>query len=366
MRRCAVARNSLAVAFAPVVLLACYGGTSASGRAGETTAAGATRDSAPASASANASGSSATTPERWCDRIPRPSNAALERVPSASDWFEVYRVAPGVFALTEPRQFQEAISWLIVGTDTALLFDTGLGVTAIRPVVERLTKLPIEVLNSHTHYDHVGGNHEFTHVLAVDADYTRNNAAGFPHGPLAGEVAAGSFCGDPPAGLDTATFHTSAWHAARTVRDGERLALGGRTLQVLKVPGHTPDAVALLDSANGFLWSGDTYYDGPIWLYVPETDLDRYEQSMARLSALAPTLSRVFPAHNLAVASPASLPKARDAIASIRAHRVAGKSVGDGQMSFDFGTFGFLIAQPLLEGKRAAPVQGGNGLTRWK
>ncbi|MEO7965882.1 MAG: MBL fold metallo-hydrolase [Gemmatimonadaceae bacterium] len=314
--------------------------------------------------SAGSSASAATG--RWCDRIPRPANAALERVAGTGDWFDVYRVAPGVFALTEPRQFQEAISWLIVGSDTALLFDTGIGVTPIRPVVERLTKLPVEVLNSHTHYDHVGGNHEFERVLAVDENYTRTNAAGFPHAPLAGEVAAGSFCGGGPRGLDTAAFHTLPWHAARTIRDGERLSLGGRTIQVLRVPGHTPDALALVDSANGLLWSGDTYYDGPIWLYVPETDLDAYERSMARLASLAPSLSRVFPAHNLAVSAPASLAAARDAIASVRAHKVQGKVQDPGQVSFDFGTFGFLIAQPLLDGKRAIPVRGGNGLTRWR
>lgn len=303
---------------------------------------------------------------RWCDVIPRAGNKTLERVAEASDWFDVYKVAPGVFALAEPRQFQEAISWLIVGRDSALLFDTGIGVAPIRPVVEHLTKLPVEVLNSHTHYDHVGGNHEFETVLAVDDPYTKRNSAGFEHNVLAGEVATTSFCGTPPASLDTASFRTQAWHASRFVRDGEQLSLGGRTLRVLRVPGHTPDALALLDSANGMLWSGDTFYNGPIWLYVPETDLDAYERSMARLSALIPVLKNVYPAHNLAVASPQTLDKARTAIAEVRAHRAQPKSVSDGQATFDFGEFGFLIAEPLLRGQKAPAAQGGSGLTRWQ
>lgn len=268
--------------------------------------------------------------------------------------------------MAEPRQFQEAISWLIVGRDTALLFDTGIGVSPIRPVVERLTKLPVEVLNSHTHYDHVGGNHEFARVLAVDTPYTRHNAQGFDHGALAGEVAATAFCGAPPAGLDTAAFRTQAWHASRTIRDGERLALGGRTLQVLQVPGHTPDAVALLDSANGFLWSGDTFYSGPIWLYVPETDLDAYERSIARLASLAPRLVHVFPAHNVSVSSPTLLPKTRDAFALVRSGKAKAVSVDAGQSTFDFSDFGFLIAEPLLHGKKASAGQSGSGLTRWQ
>jgi Metallo-beta-lactamase superfamily len=123
----------------------------------------------------------ATGSARWCDLLPRPANAGLERVSVSTDWFEVYRAGDGVFAIAEPFQFQEAISYLIVGTGRALMFDTGIGLVPIRPVVEQLTRLPVEVLNSHTHFDHVGGNAEFDRILALDTSYTRANAKGFDH-----------------------------------------------------------------------------------------------------------------------------------------------------------------------------------------
>jgi glyoxylase-like metal-dependent hydrolase (beta-lactamase superfamily II) len=110
-----------------------------------------------------------------------------------SDWFVVYRVSEGVFALVEPYQFQEAISYLIVGRERALMFDTGIGLVPIRPVVEQLTRLPVEVLNSHTHFDHVGGNAEFDRILALDTPYTRANMRGFTPDDLLGEVEPASF-----------------------------------------------------------------------------------------------------------------------------------------------------------------------------
>lgn len=76
-------------------------------------------------------------------------------------WFEVYKVAPVTFAIYEPHQSEETISYLILGREKALLFDTGMGISDIRKVVEELTKLPVIVLNSHTHNDHVGGNWQF-------------------------------------------------------------------------------------------------------------------------------------------------------------------------------------------------------------
>src|SRR5258706_6075323 len=94
----------------------------------------------------------------WCRELPRAEFKKLERVLPDESWFEIYRIRPGVFAIYEPKQFEEVISYLILGDDRALLFDTGLGVGKISAVVIRLTTLPVTVINSHTHFDHVGGN----------------------------------------------------------------------------------------------------------------------------------------------------------------------------------------------------------------
>lgn len=302
---------------------------------------------------------------RWCDAIPRPANSALPLADVASDWFDVRKVEAGVYAILEPNQFQEVVSYLIVGTTKALLFDTGLGMVPIRPVVERLTALPVEVLNSHTHYDHTGGNAEFDRILALDTSYTRANMAGFPHAELAGEVAPESFCHGPPAALDTAAWRTRGWSPARTVTGGDTVDLGGLVLEILQVPGHTPDAVALLDRDRGLLWTGDSYYEGTLWLYVPETDLDAYDSSMTRLAALAPSLKRLLPAHNTATADPARLSQALAAVRQVRAGGIKGEEQPDGRVVFPFDGFSVLTSRSLLEGRAGDRGRGGSGLTTW-
>jgi glyoxylase-like metal-dependent hydrolase (beta-lactamase superfamily II) len=298
----------------------------------------------------------------WCGEIPRAANESYKKVPGVSDWFDVYSLGDGVFALTEPRQFQEAISYLILGAREALLFDTGLGMVPIRPVVERLTKLPIVVLNSHTHYDHVGGNAEFDRILALDTAYTRTNQAGFSHAQLASEVAPNSFCGDAGRLVDTAAFRTKAWRSTRIVADGEILDLGGRSLSIIRVPGHTPDAVALLDRRHGLLFTGDTYYDAPLWLYVPETDLDAYERSLTRLIGLSATVRHLRPAHNAVDADPKRLAQALDAVRRVRAGAVSGEIQGDDRRMFHVGDISILTSARLLERRDGGAKQGGSGL----
>ena len=102
----------------------------------------------------------------WCRPLPRPEYKELERIKVSDPWFEVYKPAPGVFAIYEPHQAEEVISYLIVGEKRALLFDTGMGISDIKRVTSELTRLPIVVLNSHTHDDHVGGNWEFGECMA--------------------------------------------------------------------------------------------------------------------------------------------------------------------------------------------------------
>ena len=121
------------------------------------------------------SGSGRVKPN-WCDHPSRPGLEKLKEIKTAHTWFRVFDVGDSVYALTEPYQSQEVVSYLILGKDSALLFDTGMGLDPISDLVRELTKLPVLVLNSHTHPDHVGGNHEFEEVLAMSTDYTDANA----------------------------------------------------------------------------------------------------------------------------------------------------------------------------------------------
>jgi glyoxylase-like metal-dependent hydrolase (beta-lactamase superfamily II) len=265
----------------------------------------------------------------------------LEKVPTADSWFEVYKIRPGIFAIYEPHQLEEVISYLIVGNDRALLFDTGMGISNIQTVVAGLTKLPVSVLNSHTHNDHVGDNWRFTYIYGMDTEFTRANARGSKEDAQA-ELAPDEICGALPAGFDANAYATKPFHITHWLHDDDQIDLGGRVLKVISTPGHTPDAIALLDRANGLLFTGDTFYAGPIYLYRPETDLDAYLASVQKLAALAPHLQLLLPAHNVPVARPSILSKVVIAMEQVRRGEVK-PIANDGKHEYVFEGFSFLM-----------------------
>jgi glyoxylase-like metal-dependent hydrolase (beta-lactamase superfamily II) len=285
-----------------------------------------------------------TTPD-WCRALPRPEYKALERVPITDPWFEVYKPAPGVFAIYEPHQAEETIGYLIVGQKRALLFDTGMGISDIKKVTAELTKLPIIVLNSHTHDDHVGGNWQFDTVYGMDTDFTRTNAKGSREDAQA-EITPDQICGSLPQGFDPKAYVTRPWKITAYMHDGERFDLGGQTIEVIATPGHTPDAISLIDRANGLLFTGDTYYPAPIWLFRPETDLDAYAASIRRLAALAPQVKLVLGAHNIPVAQPSVLAQLVTAFDAVRAGKVAATPDSPGKVLYKVGDISFLMRAP--------------------
>src|SRR5450432_3106222 len=185
-------------------------------------------------------------PADWCRALPRPEYKTLERVPVSDPWFEVYKPASGVFAIYEPHQAEETIGYLIVGEKRALLFDTGMGISDVKKVVEGLTKLPVSVMNSHTHNDHVSDNWRFNRIYGMDTAFTREHAKGSVAAAQE-EIVPDAICGDLPAGFDPKSYAVKPFHITDWIHDGSKIDLGGRVLQVISTPGHTPDSISLCD-----------------------------------------------------------------------------------------------------------------------
>jgi len=281
----------------------------------------------------------------FCERLPRAAYANLDKHKASNQWFEVYQLESDIFAIYEPFQWQEVISYLIVGNEYSLLFDSGNGLGNIKAIVDQLTDKPVKVLNSHSHFDHIGGNHQFKQILSVSTEFSIKNSHGVSHEVVKLEVSPEALCHGLPEKVNPKEHKIHPYQITQKVTPGEIIDLGARQLEILLIPGHTDDSIALLDRKSGFLWTGDSFYEGPIWLYFPETDLANYKKSLARLVDLSPKLTALFPAHNTTRVDPKVLAKVQQAFEQVIQGKAASTPTWDGVVTFEFDGFGFLMRE---------------------
>jgi glyoxylase-like metal-dependent hydrolase (beta-lactamase superfamily II) len=193
------------------------------------------------------------------------------------DYYTVERIDETTIAIGEPRYHQANYSYLILGSERAILFDSGPGVRDIRPVVESLTALPVTALPSHLHFDHVGNHRRFERIALVDLPYLREQVEGGLFTPTRAQHLGFVEGFAPPA------LRVTDWLAP-----GSELLLGGRALTLLHVPGHTHDSVALFDAERRQLFTGDYVYEGELYAFLPGASLRDY---LATAESLLPRLS---------------------------------------------------------------------------
>lgn len=151
--------------------------------------------------------------------------------------------------------------YLVEGDHTAALIDTGITPGAqLMPMLRQLTQKPLILVLTHAHIDH------FHHMDEFDTVYMSHEE--FKLGP---EILRGMM-----AGKDLNL------EATLPMETGTVIGLGGRSLEICHVPGHTPGSVAIYDDADDLLFIGDAIGSGcGVWMQLPgSSSLTDYEQSL--------------------------------------------------------------------------------------
>lgn len=277
---------------------------------------------------------------------------------------------PGVWLVGEPGHVN---SWLIRGQERSVLLDTGLGLADISGAVATVCPEEPLVVNSHVHFDHVGGNELFAEtamhelgpewieagcdpaqlsgyrelVPAMAAAYERLLAADREDFFLIGPDE--EMRPWPAAAIAEHGWRIEPPPPTRLLAEGQEIDLGNRTLRVLHTPGHAPDHICLLDERDGVLWAQDQAYYGPHLVYEPGADLADFVASTRRLAdELSGSLRTIYTAHCLRPTVPPAflgeLAGAAEAVASGEAPLTPSKGFfGETVRAADFGHFSILV-----------------------
>lgn len=167
-----------------------------------------------------------------------------------------YEFAPGTYEIDE---FDCDSVFLLVGTERALLLDTGVGIGDLRGLVEQLTDKPYDVAVSHGHMDHVGGAAWFDQIYLNEKDWDAfpydgavKNRRGYAE--MIRNREKKNYTYDPETDIRPWPKQTERL----PLRDGQQFDLGGgRIVTAWECPGHTPGEMVFIDSATRILFAGD-------------------------------------------------------------------------------------------------------------
>lgn len=242
----------------------------------------------------------------------RPALADEISVAATDGYFDVVRIDPRTFAIYEPEYWQRNIAYVIKGDARALLVDSGSGTRDIHFVATKVTRKPMTAVATHVHYDHIGSHASFDQVAMLDVPENRAHVEDNYYYPTFGQSLAPFVDG----------FFVTEWW-----KPGDKIELGGRRLEVVHLPGHSSDSMALVDRASGQAFVGDFLYPDVLLACFGSADLDAYLASTRRLLADYPEIRHVYGAHVGHQMSRQSLVALEKALADILERRVAGERI---------------------------------------
>lgn len=185
---------------------------------------------------------------------------------------------------------------LFTGSRQALLLDTGLGFGDLKKTISSITKLPLTVVNTHGHYDHSNGNTQFLDcsVYMHPADWEVYDYYCRPENrkhilECAKHTKKGwnsnEYINIVPEDLKEEAYIHGTPVRLCPLKEGMTFDLGGITLDVIEVPGHTKGSCALLHRETKRLYIGDAA-NAHLVLSVFAATLQNYRQTLYKLKAL--------------------------------------------------------------------------------
>lgn len=192
-------------------------------------------------------------------------------------------------------------AYLVEGSERALLIDGMTGTGSLKEFVGQLTNLPVSLVLTHGHIDHIGAAFEFDECFINPADivmmYNPEHAAQenrFGFATMGGHVE-GVTLEDtiPPTAVKTYPVYT-----------GDVFDLGGTCIEVVQIPGHTFGTIVLLDRDNRVLYSGDACNGNTLLSMTGSASIEEYLESLKAFKAYDDAYDVMWGGHG-----PMSVPK---------------------------------------------------------
>ena len=238
------------------------------------------------------------------------------------DYYTICNITDSVFQI---NMHNHVFSYLIIGNQKALLIDTGWGTVDIKSIAESLTSLPLIVVNTHGHLDHIYGNYLFDEIYIKDEDAHLIN---FDYTIEKREYVMSRF-GQPelPKGMTLEDWKNAKPSKILSLNSLKYFDLGDRIVDIIDIAGHTIGSVGFIDRKEKILFTGDSVKDDLITMHFNmSTNLQTYLNSINNLINIKDRFVKMYSSHTLNPLDPEFLFEIKNAVSQIIEGEIEGLS----------------------------------------
>jgi len=179
--------------------------------------------------------------------------------------YTVNEIDPGLFQIKDPM---DVLVYLVVGTEKALLFDTGHGVIDYNAIVKSITDKPVTVVLGHGHIDHANGAYQFGEVYLREPDYELFYEHTSPE--IRGEIVWRMDVAGFEMDFDKEEWIKSGSCKLIPLEIGKVFDLGGTHVEIIDMAGHTGGSIGILLQEKRILIDSDSA-NSHCWMFVPQS-----------------------------------------------------------------------------------------------
>ncbi len=194
-------------------------------------------------------------------------------------------------------------AFLLEGSEKALLIDGLSGVGSLKAFVRELTELPVTLVNTHGHVDHIGADFEYKEVYLAPDDIWLM----YSHSDMEmrlGFAKSGAMFAPLPTEPKLSDVTVPGPVKTLPIKDGDIFDLGGVKLEVIAVPGHTRGTVVFLDRDRRVVYSGDACNRNTLVYGEESTSIEEFKESLLRFKKFQPAFDGLWGGHGGALEQP--------------------------------------------------------------
>lgn len=179
-------------------------------------------------------------------------------------------ISDDLIVITENCGNYSVSFFLLIGKDRALLVDSGEGTIKLDEIISKFTKLPFDVIHTHSDHDHIGGDKYARDIYMHPSEYElfNRNHPDLKNNPI------------------------------KAVWENQIINIGNFSLEVLLTPGHTPGSISLFDRRRRILFAGDMLSDTEVYMTKNGRSLLAYKYTVQdKYLPIREDIDMVFSAH---------------------------------------------------------------------